>query len=74
MLDYEYINNHSRLVAIDLRRQKELDVDPKVIQQIKFLGKLKKLDANCNATGASNDQNMFVLTILEEPKKHEKIL
>ena len=31
-------------MAIDLSEQKELDADPKAIQQIKFVGKLKKLD------------------------------
>ena len=44
LLDYEYIKNHCRLIAVDLSRQKELDAldaDPKSIQQIKFAGKLK---------------------------------
>ena len=38
LLDYEYIKNHYRLIAGDLSRQKELDADPKTIQQIKFVG------------------------------------
>ena len=38
LLDYEYIKNHHRLIAVDLRRQKELDVDTKAIQQIEFAG------------------------------------
>ena len=38
LLDYEYIKNHYRLIASDLSRQKELDADPKTIQQIKFVG------------------------------------
>ena len=29
-------------MASDLSRQKELDADPKAIQQIKFVGQLKK--------------------------------
>ena len=29
LLDYEYIKNHYRLMAVDLSRQKELDADPK---------------------------------------------
>ena len=37
LLDYEYIKNY-RLIAVDLRRQKELDTDPKEIQQIGFVG------------------------------------
>ena len=31
LLDYEYIKNHHRLIAVDLRSQKELDADPKTI-------------------------------------------
>ena len=46
LLDYEYITNHYRLLAVDLSRQKELDADPKAIQQIEFVGQLKTPDAN----------------------------
>ena len=31
---YDCIKNHNRLIAVDLSRQKELDTDPKAIQQI----------------------------------------
>ena len=31
LLEYEYIKNHYRLIAVDLRSQKELDADPKTI-------------------------------------------
>ena len=58
--------NHYRLLAVDLSKQKELD--PKSIQLVKFLGEIKKLDVNDNATDAGNDQSMFVLTILEKIK------
>ena len=34
LLDYDYIKNHYRLIAVDLSRQKELDVDLKAIQEI----------------------------------------
>ena len=37
LLDYEYIKNHYRLIAVDLSRQKELDADLKAIQQIELL-------------------------------------
>ena len=43
-LDYDYIKNHYRLTAVDLSRQKELDADPKAIQQIELVGKLKNPD------------------------------
>ena len=36
------LKNHYRLIAIDLHRQKEVDVDPKAIQQIEFVGQLRK--------------------------------
>ena len=36
LLDYDYFKKHYRLVAVDLSKQKELDADPKAIQQIKF--------------------------------------
>ena len=65
LLDYEYVKKHYRLIAVDLSRQKELDADLKAIPQIEFVGQLKKLDGDGNATDARNDQSMFVLTILE---------
>ena len=37
----KYITNNYRLIAVDLSRQKELDADPKAIEQIEFVGKLK---------------------------------
>ena len=37
LLDYDYIKNHYRLIAVDLRRQKKLDLDPKAIQQKEFV-------------------------------------
>ena len=40
LLDYDYIKNHYRLIAIDLGRQKEWDADPKAIQQTEFVGQL----------------------------------
>ena len=45
LLNYDYIKNHYRLIAVDLSRQKELDADPKAIQQIEFVGQLKKLQS-----------------------------
>ena len=65
LLDYEYIKNHYRLTAVDLSRQKELEADPKAIQQIELAGELKNVDL-INADGK---QIMFVLTILEKIKK-----
>ena len=56
--------NQYKSIAVDLSRQKELDADPKAIQQTKFAGQLKNLD---NAVVAN--ESMFVLTILEKIKE-----
>ena len=64
LLDYGYVKNHYRLIAVDLSRQKELDAHPKAIQQIKFIRELKKLN-NAN----NNPESMFVLTILGKIKE-----
>ena len=66
LLAYEYVKKHHRLLAVDLSRQKELDADLKTIPQTEFVGQLKKLNGDGNATDAGNDQSMFVLTILEK--------
>ena len=36
LLDYDYFNKHYKLVAVDLSKEKELDADPRAIQQIEF--------------------------------------
>ena len=38
---------------------------------MEFVGQLKKLDDNYNATDDGNDQSIFDLTILEKNKKHD---
>ena len=64
LLDYEYVKKHYRLIAVDLCRQKELDADPKRIQQIEFVGQLKKLEDDDD-----DAESMFILTILEKIKE-----
>ena len=47
-----------------MSRQNELDPDHKTIQQIEFVGQLKKLDANYNGTDlGGNDQSMLLLSV-----------
>ena len=58
LLDYDYIKNYDRLIAVDLSRQKELDADAKAIQQIEFDGQLKNPDDAVIA-----NESMFVLKI-----------
>ena len=64
-LDYEYIKNSYKSIAVYLSRQKVLGADSKAIQQIEFVGQLKNIDA----VNADDAQSMFILTILEKIKK-----
>ena len=36
LLGYDYFNKNYKLVVVDLSKQKELDADPRAIQQIEF--------------------------------------
>ena len=45
LLDYEYFKDHYKLIAIDLRKQIELE-NPDLKQQINFIGKLEENNAN----------------------------
>ena len=36
LLDFNYFKKHYKLVAVDLSKQKELDADPRAIQQTEF--------------------------------------
>ena len=36
LLDYNYFDKHYKLVVVDLSKQKELDADPRAIQQIEI--------------------------------------
>ena len=64
MLDYEYIMNHDRLIAIDLSIKKELEADLKAIQKKEFIKQLKNLEIE-NADGT---QNIIVLMTLGKIK------
>ena len=64
LLDYDYIKNHYRLIAVDLSRQNGLDADLKSIHQIKVVGQLKNPDNDIIA-----NKSMFLLRILEKVKE-----
>ena len=66
LLHYDHIKNYYRLIAVELSRQKELDADLKVNQQIKLIRQLKKLNDDNNN---NNVESMFILTILEKIKE-----
>ena len=55
LLDFDYFKKHYKLVAVDLSKQKELDADPRAIQQIEFKYML--------------ETNSTIYWILEKPKE-----
>ena len=57
LLNYQYINDTYKMIAVDLSKQKALDADPREIQQINFTAKLNR---------AGNTRFYF---ILEEAKE-----
>ena len=58
LLDYDYWEKNYKLICCDLSKQKVLDSNPKVNQQIEFIYKLD-----------NNTQNAQVLTVLEKEKE-----
>ena len=56
-MDFNYFNKHYKLVAVDLSKQKELDADPRAIQQIeiKILIEVKILDDKIKANNVQYD-------------------
>ena len=73
-LHYKYTRNHYRLIAVHLNRQKGLDDDPKAIRQIEFVGLLKEVDTDCNATdAASNNQSLLFLRKCNSITKDSKL-
>ena len=50
LLDYDYLIKHYKLIAVDLSKQKELDADPRRIQQIEFKFMLENINSDNNAT------------------------
>ena len=60
LLDFSYYKNNYRLIAADLSKQKALDADSRVIQQIIFTGKIKATVANTR---------VIIYYILEQSKE-----
>ena len=57
LLDYQYIKDYYKIIAVDLSKQQALDAEPRAIQQINFT-------ANIDRAG-----NTRVYFILEEAKE-----
>ena len=68
LLDYQYFKDNYQLIAVDLSKQKELDVDPRAIQQIEFYGMLTTNSQVCTVLEKSKE------TILEFCKGTAKVL
>ena len=68
LLDYQYFKDHYQLIAVDLSKQKQLDADPRAIQQIEFHGMLKTNSQVCTVLEKSKE------TILEFYKGIAKVL
>ena len=60
LLDYNDFKKHYKLVAVDLSKQKELDADPRAIQQIEFKYMLRT--------------NSTIYWVLEKSKETIKLL
>ena len=68
MLDYQYFKDHYQLIAVDLSKQKKLDADPRVIQQIEFYGMIKTNSQVCTLLEKSKE------TVLEFYKGTAKVI
>ena len=68
LLDYQYFKDHYQLIALDLCKPKELDADPRAIQQIEFYGKLETNSQVCTVLEKSQE------TLLEFYKGTAKVL
>ena len=68
LLDYQDFKDHYQLIAVDLSKQKELDADPRAIQQIELYGMLKAYSQVCKILVKSKE------TVLEFYKGTAKVL
>ena len=68
LLGYQYFKDHYQLIAVDLFKQRELDADPRTIQQTEFYGKLRTNSQVCTVLEKSKE------TILEYSKGTAKLL
>ena len=57
MLDYSYLKNHYKIIAIDLSKQQAPDTYPRAIRQINFAANLHR------------EGNTTMLFIIEEAKE-----
>ena len=63
LLDYQYFKDHYQLIAVDLSKQKALDVDSRTIQQIEFYRMLKTNSQVFTVLEKSNETEFYKLTV-----------
>ena len=68
LLDYQYFKNHYQLIVVGLSKQKELDADPRAIQQTEFYGKLEANSQICTVLEKSKE------TVFEFYRRTAKVL
>ena len=68
LLDYQYFKDHYQLIAVYLFKRKELDADPRAIQQIECYGMLNTNSQVCTVLEKSKE------TALEFYKGTAKVL
>ena len=68
LLDYQYFKDHYQLTAVDLSKLKELDADPRAIQQVELYGKLGTNSQVCTVLEKSKE------TVLEFYKGTAEVL
>ena len=68
LLDYDYFKKNYQLIGVDLSKQRELDADPRAIQQIEFIGMLKTRSNAFTILEKSKE------TILEFYKRTAKVM
>ena len=59
LLDYAYLKDNYKLIAVDLSKEKALDADPRAIQQTVFQG----------VVGGDDNTKIRLYTILEQSKE-----
>ena len=67
MLDYQYFKDHYQLIAVDISKQKELDADPRAIQQVEFNRMLKTSSQVCTVLEKSKEK---ILEFCKGTAKH----
>ena len=61
LLDYVYFKNYYKIMATDLRKQQELNADPKATQQINFTENLDQVGQKSVYSITEEAKNPFII-------------